>query len=623
MDFSPAPNNVTSSSYGKACANCARAKAKCKYQEQGEGCERCQRLQKECRRSEILRRRKAKTKSIQNAARLEEKLDGLVCLLQNRSSISIQRPSFPADQQTFRTHTLSTSPIQLPGLRDSVSGCTAVDPSSNRSSPASTVSYGHNAYFGKSKFKTDTFEVSQEDAQEALAYFRDQKLKHFACIDLPSIATPQQLRAGRPFLWYCILAIGLKNTPLQQAVGREVKELLVKKLLMKEEASLDLLQGTLVYLGWAHTHLHHTSRLSVVAQLAISIVFELGLNKPLSSSKLVMRTLNSHGAPMYGPSNPAPRTIEERRAVVSLFFITSLISSYFQRIDALRWTLYMDECLQILETENDLPTDIILVHQVKLQLICERVNEASSVQDHEVSPNTPLPYFLKTSQAQLENFKKNIPESLQNNYILLGQMHNAALIINELALSLPISLTNSSISEFYHIEALYTCLYSVKSWLDLFLATPLSEYTGCPAHSHMGLSMAIFSQLAHCITATYRLSTYEHPSWDKVAARNTVSLSNVVDQISAKCSQIKDAEGLNDALPEDDAFARSLIKLGGIKSWWNSKVAAETSEGEVFCQAGSGGGVADEQVFAGFEFTDGSWLKDIMSDWDFQPDQIY
>lgn len=96
----------------------------------------------------------------------------------------------------------------------------------------------------------DTFEVSQEDAQEALAYFRDQKLKHFACIDLPSTATPQQLRAGRPFLWYCILAIGLKNTPLQQAVGREVKELLVKKLLMKEEASLDLLQGTLVYLGW-------------------------------------------------------------------------------------------------------------------------------------------------------------------------------------------------------------------------------------------------------------------------------------------------------------------------------------------------------------------------------------
>lgn len=78
------------------------------------------------------------------------------------------------------------------------------------------------------------------------------------------------------------------------------------------------------WIGRAHTHLHHTSRLSVVAQLAISIVFELGLNKPLSSSKLVMRTLNSHGAPMYGPSNPAPRTIEERRAVVSLFFITSL-----------------------------------------------------------------------------------------------------------------------------------------------------------------------------------------------------------------------------------------------------------------------------------------------------------
>ncbi|KAH8665073.1 hypothetical protein BGZ60DRAFT_529418 [Tricladium varicosporioides] len=584
---------------------------------------RCQRLRKECRPSEILRRRKAKIKSVQNSARLEEKLDSLVCLLQNPSSITTQRSPFLVNQQNFMKYTLSTPPIQLPELRDSVSGYNAVDPSTSRSSPESTVSYGHNAYFGKSKFKTDTSVVSQEDAREALAYFRDQKLKHFACIDLPKTATPQQLQASRPFLWFCILAIGLRNTPLQQAFGREVKELLIKRLLMKEEASLDLLQGTLIYLGWAHTHLHHASRLSVVAQLAISIIFELGLNKPLSCSKLVMRTLNSHGAPMYGPSNPAPRTIEERRAVISVFFITSVISSYFQRIDALRWTPYMDECLRILETENDLPTDIILVHQVKLQLICERLSEINSMQDHELSLSASLPYFLKTSQAQLENFKKNIPESLRDNYILLGQVHNAALIINELALSLPISLTSSSLSEFHHIEALYTCLYSVKSWLDLFFATPLSEYAGCPVHSHMGLSMAIFSQLTHCITVTYRLSTYEHPSWDKIGARDTVSLSNVVDQISAKFSQIKDAEGLNDAFPEDDAFARAIIKLGGIKSWWVSKLAAETSEGGLFCQAGAGAGVADEQVFAGFEFTDGSWLRDIMSDWDFQPDQIY
>ena len=57
--------------------------------------------------------------------------------------------------------------------------------------------------------------------------------------------------------------------------------------------------------------------------------------------------------------------------------IASRISSFLQKIDALRWTPHMDECLQILDERKECLNDEILVQQVRLQLILEKMTQGT------------------------------------------------------------------------------------------------------------------------------------------------------------------------------------------------------------------------------------------------------
>lgn len=108
------------------------------------------------------------------------------------------------------------------------------------------------------------------------------------------------------------------------------------------------------------------------------------------------------------------------------------ISSYLQRIDALRWTPYLDECLQMLAEKQEYPADTFLVHQVKLQLIVEKVSQApwhDGLVDSIDSMKVPPAFYLKALRAQLRDFKQNIPPELQQNgklsYIDEGSDENA------------------------------------------------------------------------------------------------------------------------------------------------------------------------------------------------------
>ncbi len=157
----------------------------------------------------------------------------------------------------------------------------------------------------------------------------------------------------------------------------------------------------------------------------------LGLNKPpLKEPTQMVLNLDGRGCPTK-PFSPSVRTMEERRAVLGCFLLSSLygtlslhdyrgrslliesrLSSYFQRLDALRWTPYLDECVAVLADNKELPTDTLLVHLVKLQLIVEEVGRApwhEGYGDATRSARAPPTFYLKALQAQLHDFKAKIP----------------------------------------------------------------------------------------------------------------------------------------------------------------------------------------------------------------------
>lgn len=85
---------------------------------------------------------------------------------------------------------------------------------------------------------------------------------------------------------------------------------------------------------------------------------------------------------------------------------------------ALRWTAYMNECLRILEIENELESDAVLVQLVKVRLLTGRVIELpwlSHVAETDTFPRVPAMFYLNSLEAQLQDFKSKVPSNLSNN----------------------------------------------------------------------------------------------------------------------------------------------------------------------------------------------------------------
>ena len=98
--------------------------------------------------------------------------------------------------------------------------------------------------------------------------------------------------------------------------------------------------------------------------------------------------------------------------------IRTRMSSYFQRLDALRWTPYLDECIVVLGEKDEHPTDPLLIHLVKLQLVVEKAGQAPWHEErHDPSGSVRAPpiFYLKALQAQLQDFRTRIPPSIQGN----------------------------------------------------------------------------------------------------------------------------------------------------------------------------------------------------------------
>ena len=103
---------------------------------------------------------------------------------------------------------------------------------------------------------------------------------------------------------------------------------------------------------------------------------------------------------------------------MGIWLTRARLSSYFQRLDAIRWTPYLDECIAVLAEKEEYPTDTLLIQFVKLQLIVEKVSHGPwhEEHDHDIgSSKTPPIFYLKALQAQLQELKATVPPRIQAN----------------------------------------------------------------------------------------------------------------------------------------------------------------------------------------------------------------
>ena len=242
---------------------------------------------------------KASAKDVQ---KLEEKLDGLYSILHgqtgmlNGSNLSAQEHAVPAPH-TDEAVSLS---VYIP---QSLSGATC--------SPAAPFEQP----------RTASYEPNDNDAEVYLARFRSDFIGHLPFLDIPVSQTARQLHHESPLLWLAIMTVTSTRTMQQKAMSRQMREIIGREAFVEGTRSIDFLLAVLVYATWDRYYALDKPLFTSLMQLAIAIVYDLGLDKPPAQdpSLLLSYDLKGHNRPSHYSRLP---TMQERRALLGCFLVS-------------------------------------------------------------------------------------------------------------------------------------------------------------------------------------------------------------------------------------------------------------------------------------------------------------
>lgn len=261
--------------------------------------------------------------------KLEERLDELVSQLSHTND---QRQTTLSTSPTTRTASLGKPPSTLRQCSGpppiSVPG-SASNPGSNVTSLTEAVS---TPSFLRGDNGTDIIDrgiLTLDYARTLFDTFRYSYTTYFPFLILPPNTTAESLRRNKPFLFLSIMAVAaFSNSSLQRLLGREIQTQIATKIVMRNEKSLDILQGLLVHLAYYHyffTPENHQTHLLV--HFTLALVHELGLHhSPRLKKKF-------DGAPtelgkMGSAERYGTRTAEEIRTFLGIFVLSDEYASF-------------------------------------------------------------------------------------------------------------------------------------------------------------------------------------------------------------------------------------------------------------------------------------------------------
>ncbi|KAJ5185208.1 Cytochrome P450 [Penicillium cf. griseofulvum] len=531
--------------YGRACMNCSRAKCKCVLSTTSSGCERCQRLSKECRPAPRVRKRN-KPLSGSRTANLEAKLDWVISAFEKGGVSPGLRPDLDPRNpgQSQRDDQSQSAPIvQTPASISSLS--TAEE---GRYPVLCTPSYDREIL--------SLIYVPPAMAQKCLDQFCTRNLQYLPFVYIPSDMTSEKLRQTYPFLWVCIMEVTTYKHPEKGDSFGRITNYIHQRVMLDIVPSMDLLLGIMTFVSWVT----YTKRpfLHVYAHVLMAIVADLGINKSEPDAYSAMHSFKVAIGMKQTPSTA--RTVEERRAVLGCFLISSsyTISAALamSRIDAMRWTPHMEESLSILAEAKDCPQDELLIVQVKIHLVLDQVYQLR--RDGEASVS--LAFYLDAFKKQLDTVKSQIPPHLQQHRVVLMYLYNAEIIINELSMGAP-AIANSL--DLHRLDSLYTSLQASKGWLDVWLELEGEEY--------LQLSCVIFFQFTRAIVTLYKLTVLEDPLWSKNMVRDTANILEYLNRNEAVIRKCPDYITFDES-KEMNLLEKGLGIIQGMRMNWEPKL---------------------------------------------------
>lgn len=103
------------------------------------------------------------------------------------------------------------------------------------------------------------------------------------------------------------------------------------------------------------------------------------------------------------------------------------MATVFGRIESMRYTSYVQECLRILEAGKEYDTDVNLVFLVRIQHLIQRISDLNprdtTVEEFTSVPKAPAPVYVSSYKNELERLRDGLPDHLKNDSKFLVKSH--------------------------------------------------------------------------------------------------------------------------------------------------------------------------------------------------------
>lgn len=305
-----------------------------------------------------------------------------------------------------------------------------------------------------------------------------------------------------------------------------------------------------------HPHIIWAQQSVLLLHLAMSLTADLNIDRAPDSCEKFRLAHSSSGAL---PPLP-PFTNDERRAFLGTFYLTSMMSTSFKKLSALKWSPWMTDCAKTLEREAEYESDAFLISIVRMQHLTEDVMAIESF-------DAPVQFLANTYQADLDKIPK--PPVSGRPKILLQQQEASAQVaiwthsITGLAEKKSASTQNGQLRQ--RLDGLWRCVQSLRAFFEHYLAITPQDMLILP--------FQVFGQSVQSSVTILRLATLEVDGWDLNALRGELNYSAIMGEITRRFEIVETIQV--DGLPIlNDSFTKWAAKTRWMKTLYDTRYPA-------------------------------------------------
>ncbi|KAE9967864.1 hypothetical protein EG328_007928 [Venturia inaequalis] len=232
--------------------------------------------------------------------------------------------------------------------------------------------------------------LGKDDIRRYLTKFQESQM-YFPFVRLPQDLTMETMMKRHPFLLLGILAaMSMPDVYVHQRLDAKFKRVLSEKTIERDEKSLDLLQGLLVYLAWYPIHLNPKS-LQVLKFLKMAVDLAVDLK------------FNQHTDMVFGAishDQDTRRASNERLAYLGCYYLSTSIVLPFGRPQPIPFSPYMQFCVE-LTPHDDIEARVqalvkahhLVEQATELNKIASMIFSLDFTRERIYAVHTPMPKF--------------------------------------------------------------------------------------------------------------------------------------------------------------------------------------------------------------------------------------